>query len=130
MVTARNLFSEASFALEPETLIERAFALMQQKGITSTVVLNDDDTVAGILAESDIIKMFVNPDSGGVEASAVRDFMTQGAITEQADSDIGKLSRTLLSHHFGQVPIVFNGTFVGVVSRKDIIRHLLGANSE
>lgn len=112
--------------LEPDMPIDEALELMRQKNTISAPVLNDDDTLAGILVESDVIKMFVHPDMGGREGATVADFMMVGVITEDADSDIGQLSWSLLNHHFRQVPIVCNGKFVGMASRKDLLRHMLG----
>lgn len=124
MTRARSLVRTGMLCLEPDMPIEEAIELMRQRNTTSAPVLNDNDSVAGILAESDIIKMFINPENGGKEGTTVRDFMTEGVITEQVDGDIGQISRCLLNHHFRQVPIVYDGKFIGVISRMDLIGHM------
>ncbi len=137
MTQARSLVRMDVLCLEPEMPVEQAIELMRQKNVTSAPVLNDNDTIAGILTESDIIKMFIEPENGGKKSTArpsspkstVRDFMTKDVITEQIDSDIGKVSRCLLNHHFEQVPIVHNDRFVGVISRKDLLKFMMEADS-
>lgn len=128
MTAIRNLLSGESMVLEPQMPIEQAVVVMRQKGITSAVVLNEDDTVAGILAESDIIKMFIDPCNGGIEGASVEDFMTRDVITEQVDSDIDKISRILLNHHFRQIPVVCGGKFVGIITKKDLIKYMVELN--
>jgi CBS domain-containing protein len=124
MTAIRNLLSCQSLTLEPQMSIEQAVVVMRQKGVSSAVVLNDDDTVAGVLAESDIVKMFIDPCNGGIEGVSVKDFMTEDVITEQADSGIDKISRIFLNHHFRQIPVVCDGKFVGIITKKDLIKHL------
>ena len=125
MTQARSLVKMDVLCLKPEMPIEQAIGLMRQKNTTSAPVLNDNDTIAGILTESDIIRMFISPENGGKEGTTVRDFMTEGVITEQVDSDISQIGWCLLNHHFGQVPIVYNGRFVGVISRKDLLKFMM-----
>jgi tRNA nucleotidyltransferase (CCA-adding enzyme) len=128
MTQARSLVKMDVLYLKPEMPIEQAIGLMRQKNTTSAPVLNDNDTIAGILTESDIIRMFISPENGGKEGTTVRDFMTEGVMTEQVDSDISQISWCLLNHHFGQVPIVYNGRFVGVISRKDLLKFMMEPN--
>ncbi len=125
MAKARYIVRTDALCLEPQMLIETALKLMRQKNMTSAPVLNSDDTIAGILAESDIIRMFIAPENGGKEGKTVSDFMTKDVTTEEIESDIGRISRCLLNNHFEQVPIVHNGKFVGVVSRKDLLRFMI-----
>ncbi|MDD5134632.1 MAG: CBS domain-containing protein [Phycisphaerae bacterium] len=124
MTSIRNLLSCQSLTLEPQMPIEQAMVVMRQKGATSSVVLNDDDTVAGVLTESDIIKMFVEPSDGGIEGTSVADFMTKDVTTEPIDSDIDKISRVFLGSHFRQIPVVFGDIFVGIITRKDLIKYV------
>lgn len=126
MTQARHLMRTDVLCLSPDMPIDEAIDLMWQNGTISAPVLNDDNTIAGILVESDVIKMFVNSESGCKEGTTVRDFMTQGVITECLESDIGQISWCLLNHHFRQVPIVSNGRFAGIISRKDLLRYMTG----
>jgi CBS domain-containing protein len=125
MTQARSLVRTDVLCLKPEMPIERAIELMRQNSVTSAPVLSDNNTVAGILTESDIIRMFIDPENSDKEGTTVRDFMTEDVITEQIDSDIGQISRCLLNNHFGQVPIVYNDRFVGVISRKDLLKFMM-----
>jgi CBS domain-containing protein len=124
MTAIRNLLSCQSLTLEPQMSIEQAVVVMRQKGVSSAVVLNDDDTVAGVLAESDIVKMFIDPCNGGIEGTSVEDFMTKDVVTEPIDSNIDRISRIFLDSHFRQIPVVFGDRFVGVITLKDLIKYL------
>jgi len=125
MTEARDIVRTDVLCLEPQMPIEQAIELMRQNNTTAAPVLNGNDTIAGILAEFDIIRMFIDPENGGKEGTTVRDFMTEEVVTEQIDSDIGKVSLCLLNNHFEQVPIVHNGKFVGVINRKDLLRFMM-----
>jgi CBS domain-containing protein len=55
----------------------------------------------------------------------VEDFMTQPAIYFDEDEDLDDVCDCLMNNYFRRVPITSKGKLVGIVSRKDIINHIL-----
>lgn len=48
-------------------------------------------------------------------------------VTVRSDSTIGELIATLARHNIGAVVVVDDKTLVGIVSERDIVRHLAGS---
>ncbi len=54
----------------------------------------------------------------------VADFMTSAVVAFEQDTDLVAIAESLCKNHFRRVPILDQGKLVGIVSRKDIIRHI------
>jgi len=48
-------------------------------------------------------------------------------VTVRSDSTIGELIATLASHNIGAVVVVDDDRLVGIISERDIVRHLAGS---
>lgn len=84
------------------------------------VLVKDGDNLAGILSERDIIQRVV---SKGVdsETTSVSKIMTKDVVTADIDEGMGKIHAKLNSMKFRHLPIVKNGSVIGIVSNRDLI---------
>jgi len=53
--------------------------------------------------------------------------MTPDVVAFDQDTDLVAIAESLCRNHFRRVPILDQGKLVGIVSRKDVIRHIQGA---
>lgn len=60
---------------------------------------------------------------GRTTAGAV---MTSPVLTRDEQTDLAEIADVLLKHSIKRVPITRNGKLVGIVSRRDILRALIG----
>jgi len=57
--------------------------------------------------------------------TTAQDVMTRHVWTVRPDDDISKAATLMVDHGINQIPVVADGRLVGIVSRSDIIRHIL-----
>jgi len=87
---------------------------------TGVPVVDSGKKLVGFISLRDISKARV---AGEMQAS-VRGYMTHKLYTETPDASLRDLERLFLEYNIGHVPIVTDGTVVGIVTRTDYLRHV------
>jgi tRNA nucleotidyltransferase (CCA-adding enzyme) len=80
---------------------------------------SDNGRVVGLLTARELNRAAVN----GLEHLRVRDVMLASAVTVTPDTPLKRLLRVMVDSGWGQVPVTFNNTLIGIVTRTDVIRH-------
>ncbi len=94
-------------------------ARTMQTAQTGSVVVTDDDKVAGILTERDLLRAVA---AGGDPASElVRRWMTARPDVLEPDERVDRAWESLTSHRYRHLPVVEDGRCVGVVSLRDLV---------
>ena len=104
--------------------------LLAQNGIGCLVILGDDDNIAGIVSERDLMRAI---SQGGPEVlkAPVSDFMTTTVITAGKDDTMDQLMSEMTIHRFRYMPVVERGRLVGLVSIGDLVAiHVADAEFE
>jgi CBS domain-containing protein len=78
-------------------------------------VVNDDNTVVGVVTEFDII---------GKQGKTVGDIMTSGVISVTEDTDLEEVRHILVNERIKRLPVLNQGCLVGIVSRADLVREV------
>lgn len=100
--------------------IARQFVAEKYSGMPVT---ETDGNVIGIVTEIDILKA-VN--EGQVLANAkAADVMTKDVATVTPDTSMTEMIKIMEDFHVIRLPVVKEGKLVGIVSRGDIIRHMI-----
>jgi CBS domain-containing protein len=103
--------------LSRDDTVEHAAQLMQQNGIGSIPVC-EGATVVGIVTDRDITLRAVG--TGGGSYQTVGQVMTPNPVVAQPDTDIHDAARLMSDNQIRRIPIVQNGSLVGIVSLGDI----------
>ncbi len=101
--------------------IHEAIRVMVLNNITGLPVVNGDGTMAGILTEKDVLKLL---HSGQDKPGTVEEFMTTSVVCFEQDDNLTDIVDCLMLNRFRRVPILNRGRLVGIISRKDLIRHI------
>jgi len=109
----------------PESRIRPAVALMIRHRISSVPVVDAEGRIVGALNESDLMKVFYEPDMGRVE-----DLMTRRPPSVAVDAPLVDVIDRLMSSDFRRVLIHEDGRLVGVVTRSHVMPALLAALEE
>lgn len=123
-MTARSLLNEKRpgviAARLDETLAEAAARLSSNK-IGAVVVLDENEHLAGILSERDIVREVANR---GAECLSTRvaDIMTSKVVTCAPTDSIDDLMGKMTDGRFRHVPVVDNNQVVGVISIGDVVK--------
>jgi len=113
----------ALFTTPPDAPVLDAVKVMAQHDIGSLVVM-DHGRMAGIVTFAEVLKAL--SDRGGTLGD-----LKIGAITERSPLtanphiDVNELRRTMLERHARYVPVLDNGTLLGVVSFHDVAKAVL-----
>ena len=108
-------------ALESDTLGQVAKVLADRK-IGAVVILNGDQSVAGILSERDIVCV-VGAKGAAALDEPVGQVMTRKVITCSESDTINSVMEKMTAGRFRHLPIVEDGKLAGIVSIGDVVKH-------
>jgi CBS domain-containing protein len=118
----RAVMTPGLLTITPEGSLEDAAATMVAHEITGLPVVDDRMHLVGIVSEKDILKLVSDAEaySCPVERVMIRDVVSFAVEDELLD-----LYACLAENPFRRTPVVDGGKLVGIVSRADLIVHML-----
>jgi len=123
-----DLMTHDPATIASDATVQQAAQLMAEKRISSVCVIDDGDTLAGIVTVRDISGKIVG--GGRSYDTVLADVMTTYPIT-LAPSAIGSdVLHTMMERHIGHVPIVDAGKLVGIVTQTDLTRFQAVSSAE
>ena len=90
-------------------------------GIGCIVILRDDDNVAGIVSERDLVRA-IGQSGAKVLKEPVFDYMTKRVVTAREADTIDRLMSEMTAHRFRHMPVVKGGRLIGLVSIGDVVK--------
>jgi CBS domain-containing protein len=95
--------------------------LLAQHGIGCIVIVGDDDKIAGIVSERDLIRA-IGQAGPKVLNEPVSDFMTKCVVTAREADTSDRLMSEMTVHRFRHMPVVETGRLIGLVSIGDLVK--------
>ncbi len=100
-----------------------AISIMDGKGIGSILVYDDNDRLAGIFTERDIMRCFAkNIPLNEITMSRV---MTPNPMTLDASSDVEVAMALMSEKKIRHMPVTEEGKVIGVISYRDLVSFIL-----
>ena len=97
--------------ISPEATVTELLALLAEHNIGAVVVSPDGSSVAGIVSERDVVRLWNGtPDAGEVRVSSI---MTAEVATCGPDDHIDNLMRLMTDRRIRHVPVVVDGALTG-----------------
>jgi CBS domain-containing protein len=116
--------------------------------ISAVPVVNDKDTIVGIVSEGDLIhrveagterhrswwlELLAGKEALAQEfvkshARKAADVMTRSVVSVKPDTPLGDIASLLEKHGIKRVPVVNNGKIAGIVSRANLVQALVSLN--
>jgi CBS domain-containing protein len=128
MMKARDLMSTPVTTVRPDTPIPAAAQLLVSRGYTAAPVV-EDDRVIGIVTEANLMQGQIHPPGWRHPAirakprpQTVREVMTATPVGMSPDADLADVVSLMLETNVRSVPLVDDGTLVGIISRRDVLR--------
>jgi CBS domain-containing protein len=106
---------------QPHRTLGEAASMLATRRIGAVIVTGADGELLGILSERDIIRAVGEHGPAALE-KAVSKFMTAKVITCTMASTVDHLMETMTSGRFRHVPVIEDGTIVGIVSIGDVVK--------
>jgi CBS domain-containing protein len=149
---ARELMVQPVVTVETETSLAEVARVMLSRRVGCVPVVNGDGKLRGIVTETDFaakergvpFSMLTLPlvfsESMPQEAvehvhqeamrTAAKEIMITEVVTASEDTPVESVARQMLRYDIDHVPIVRDGVPVGMISRHDFLRMIVGENKE
>ncbi len=109
-------------AIPPHTTVMVAIKRMKLENIAAIMVSSDGGkTVEGIMSERDIVRALIDH-KGDVLDLPVSELMSRAVVTCTPEDSVASVMRTMTQRRFRHVPVVENGTVVGLISIGDVVK--------
>ena len=148
MLKVKDIMTREVKTVAPETEIAQAAKLLLSERINGVPVVNKTGEVVGILCQSDLIaqqksipipSLFtlldgyipltllsrLDKEVEKIAATTVNHAMTPDPTTVNSDTDIDKVAGLMVEKNYHTLPVVDDGTLVGIVGKEDVLKTLL-----
>jgi CBS domain-containing protein len=131
----KDWMSSDPVCIAPDVGIGVAHQMMLMNDVRRLPVVNDKDHLVGIVARSDIREARAHADSGltihemhyRLATVQVREIMSDAPLTVSPDATVYDAARIMLDHKVGGLPVVDDGTLLGIITESDIFRMVVVA---
>jgi len=111
-------------SVKRETPIYQAVEVLLKNEITGMPVVEDDMTLSGVITEKDCLRLFYADEDE--KNKTVEYFMTRPAVYYKEDDSLQTICDFMMINYFRRVPVISKeGKVVGIVSRPDVLNHIL-----
>ena len=147
MLKAKDIMTRELITVSPRTEITLAAKLLIEKGINGVPVV-DEGKLLGILCQSDLIVQqkkipipsvftlldglislkttkYMEKEFQKIAATTVDKVLTPNPVTIHPETSIEDIASLMVDRNIHTLPVVDEGTLVGIVGKEDILRTLL-----
>jgi CBS domain-containing protein len=123
-----NLKGWGTVMVHESITIEIAVKILCDHRIGSLIVQGKDGSLVGLLTETEILRHF--SDQGVLIAQlTVGDIMLKHVAMASADMPVENATRFMMERRLRHLPVIKDGSIVGIVSLGDIVKALLSQTS-
>lgn len=123
---AKDVMTKNVVVFSSEMTLYDAAKTLIEKRISGAPVADSGGKVIGVITEKDLIVSADFVGSDRMKTMAVTEIMSTETVSFTSESDISEIATALIHKNIKRVPIVENGTCLGIVSRSDVLKYLVG----
>lgn len=118
----RDIMTKDLLTISEKDTALKAAQLMSEKGVSSLIVLCDEQPI-GIITERDFIKKVCLKE---LKLSSVKvgDMMSKIRTSASPDTSIDVAVQRMVNNRIRRLPIIENGNLVGIITVTDLAKHL------
>lgn len=130
-----DVMDPVSSRVYPDMDLNGAARLMARGRHSGMPVVNDRDEIVGMISEKDLIRAFLpgylRAFEGGedvdraAEGKLVKDVMSKAVMCLPTDASISEAASIIVNKNVDPLPLTRDGRWVGLISRRSLIRKLL-----
>lgn len=120
----KDYMARTLVTFKPDTDVLDAVHDLVTKRIAGAPVVDDSGNLIGMLSELDCMKIALNAGYHGNWGGPVKDFMSEGVRTVDADMSIIDLAQEFITSRHRRFPVMAGTRLVGQISRRDVLRAL------
>ncbi|MFO7748568.1 MAG: CBS domain-containing protein [Desulfobacteraceae bacterium] len=114
-VMIADIMSFPVVTVNHSSFVEEVADMLRELGCTGMPVVNDDEKIVGVISRRDFRKIKKADDM----QAPVKAFMSREVVTIARDKSAIDAARLMIKHDIGRIPVVENGTIIGIVTRSD-----------
>ena len=120
-----RLMSSSLHTVTPETLVEEAAQVMLENDIGSVLIVDDDETLEGILTTTDFVRIVA--ERRPKDKTPVSAYMTANVVTATAQESVPEVADRMLEHGVHHMPVVTDENHaVGILTTTDLAAYVAG----
>ncbi|MEM9149558.1 MAG: CBS domain-containing protein [Cyanobacteria bacterium P01_F01_bin.3] len=123
---AKSCMSSPVRTVAPTTLISDAQKYLLRYGHTALCVVDASNALVGMLSRRDV-EVAIRHGLGHVP---VHICMGVPVKTAEPETPLAEIQSLMLTYDIGRIPIILDGSLVGIVTRSDVLRQLSGVRGE
>jgi CBS domain-containing protein len=118
----RDIMTKDLLTISEKDTALKAAQVMSEKGVSSLIVLSDEQPI-GIITERDFIKKVCLKELK-VSSVKVGDMMSKIRTSASPDTSIDVAVQRMVNNRIRRLPIIENGNLVGIITVTDLAKHL------
>ena len=126
--TAADLMTTDVVTIRETDSLETAASRLLARGVSNAPVIREEDgkrILVGFISEKDLLDCFFDSGFYGKPETPILKRARMSPICVRADTDLPTLSCIFLQHKFRHMPVVEDGEFLGIISRRDLLKGFL-----
>jgi CBS domain-containing protein len=122
MFTIRDIMSRVVISVRPEATLMDAVKKLTKHHVSGVPVVTREGEVVGFISEPNLMDVLFDAE---VRNLPVSELMTRDVHVVNANDPIFVAAKMLAMYEIRRVPVVENGRFIGVLTRRDLLAHAL-----
>ncbi len=125
--SARDVMTRSLVTLRPEMPLFEAVQTLLKYDISGAPVVDAAGALLGLVSEFDCLRLVAEGefhDYGQYANITVADLMIDATHVIGPDLDVYAIAAEIVKHGVRRLPVLENGSLIGVVSRRDLLRGL------
>ena len=119
----RNLMTQHIVAATRQYQARDLAVLLHSGTFSGVPIVDPGNILVGIVTEFDILKALLNGQS--LEKLTAADLMSPHLISVQEHATLEEVLALMVQHHVLRIPITRDNKLIGIISRSDILHHLI-----
>jgi CBS domain-containing protein len=128
MAKAKDVMTDDVVFVKKDAPIYEAARLLSLNDIRGIPVVDDEMHIVGIVTEKDMLDMYHVMQYANDRT--VNTSMSREVVSFDVEDDLDDVCTCLRNSHFRRVPITSEGKLVGIISRRDLILHMLSVKQK
>jgi CBS domain-containing protein len=123
VLKAKDIMNENVVSVTKDTPLIEAARIMARNDISGIPVVDEQMVLEGVVTEKDVLQLFDVMQYQ--ESRTVNTAMTHSVISFDVDEQLLEICDCLKDHVFRRVPVTEHGKLVGIISRRDLMVHIV-----